>query len=138
MKFGKIDILILVVFVISVYFLFLNEKTEISKETENKSTETTILEQENCIKYEELPEHPSLEYCKIICEPDLAFCIDDVAEINNNITLCNLIQDDEIKIFCIARISLNETMCYDLSDKELINACLESINLKKEWQKWGT
>ena len=133
MKFRKIDIIILIIFFISVYFLFSNKKIKTSQEIEDVSPETTILEQENCIKYEELPEHPTLEDCKKVCESDLAFCINDVAEINNNITLCNLIQDDEIKVFCIARISLNETMCYEISDKGLINSCLESINLKKEW-----
>jgi len=129
MKLKKIDIIFL-----SVYFLFSNKRIETKQEIEDAFTETTILEQENCIKYEELPEHPTLEDCKIVCEPiKKNFCINDVAEINNNITLCETIPDDEIKTFCIARISLNETMCYNLIDNGLVNSCLESINLKKEW-----
>ncbi|MCD6226804.1 MAG: hypothetical protein J7J93_03365 [Candidatus Aenigmarchaeota archaeon] len=134
MKFRKIDIIILIIFFISVYFLFSNKKIKTSQEIEDVSPETTILEQENCIKYEELPEHPTLQDCENVCDPiKKNFCINDVAEINNNITLCKTIPDNEIKIFCIARISLNETMCYDLIDKGLIGSCLESINLKKEW-----
>jgi hypothetical protein len=80
---------------------------------------------------ETYPQHPILADCEKTVKRD--FCIDDVAEFNNNISLCYKIVDPDIRTFCIARISLNETMCEEVKDKGLREACLESIHLKKSW-----
>ncbi|MCD6557425.1 MAG: hypothetical protein J7K31_00115 [Candidatus Aenigmarchaeota archaeon] len=88
----------------------------------------------SCEENFSLPEHSTLEDCKRVCgHVNKSFCIGDVAEITNNISICYEINDWEIRTFCVARISLNNTMCQTLRDKELIKACLESIQLKKKW-----
>lgn len=77
------------------------------------------------------PEYPKLEDCEKTEKRD--FCLSDVAEINSNLSLCEIIFDPDIKIFCIARVLLNETMCGEIKEKGLRGACLESIEMKKEW-----
>jgi hypothetical protein len=84
------------------------------------------------IPYENLsetyPEHPKLEDCEKTSKKD--FCIGDVAEINQNLDLCQQIQAYDIRTFCIARLSLNKTMCQEIADKGLSDSCVESIEMK--------
>jgi hypothetical protein len=61
------------------------------------------------------------------------FCLDDAAEMNNNISACYGIADPDVRVFCTARISLNETLCAQVSDEGLKKACIESILLKLAW-----
>lgn len=80
---------------------------------------------------ETYPEHPTLADCQKTVKRD--FCVGDVAEMTNNISLCYEINDPDIMVFCIARISLNETICEGVKDEGLRKACLESIYLKQAW-----
>lgn len=81
---------------------------------------------------ESYPEHPkTIKDCERTSKRD--FCVGDLAEMTNNLSLCHEIKDLEIRIFCVARISLNNTMCMDLGDEDLRGACLDSINLKRSW-----
>ncbi len=82
------------------------------------------------------PEHPkTIKDCENTSKRD--FCIDDVAEITNNISLCYEINDPDVRVFCTARISLNEAMCEEVMDEGLRKACLESIGLKRSWSSPG-
>lgn len=108
-------------------------ETDFDKTTDN-ATNISYEIYSSCEENFSYPEHPILEDCKKVCGgAKKSFCIDDVAEISNNISICNKINDWEIRTFCIARISLNSTMCQSLRDKELMKSCLESIEMKKEW-----
>lgn len=79
------------------------------------------------------PEYPTtLDDCENTSKK--SFCIGDVAEITNNISLCYEIDDPEIKIFCIARISMDENLCMKIGEEGLKGACLESIDLKRSWE----
>ena len=74
------------------------------------------------------PEHPTLADCEKTSKRD--FCIGDVAEISNNVDICQQINDPDIRNFCIARISIDKNLCNQLLDEGLRGACLESIELK--------
>lgn len=82
------------------------------------------------------PVHPTLKDCEMVEDPfQKRFCIADVAEIQENVEICQKIGDYEnIKKFCVARVTLNKTMCKQLQDEKLEQSCLESINLKEKWR----
>lgn len=82
---------------------------------------------------ETYPETPTMQDCDDLKSYVKFFCISDVAEINGDLATCDLIEDPEIRTFCIARVSLNEDMCNALVDGELTESCIESIRMKKEW-----
>ena len=99
----------------------------------------TIKSMEEKYYKEHALEHPtSYESClqmnkEIGKSFSLNFCLADVAEITNNIALCNEIKDDDIKLYCIAVISLDKEKCSLIKDSGLGKACLESIKMKNEW-----
>jgi hypothetical protein len=81
---------------------------------------------------ESYPEHPrTLQDCENTSKRN--FCIDDIAEISNNISLCLEISDADIGVFCRARILLDDGLCSAIGDPGLEEACLESVKMKKEW-----
>jgi len=75
----------------------------------------------------------TIEKCEELDPLDRNFCIDSVAERANRMEWCDLIDDEEIRTFCIARISLNETMCGEVVDEGLRDSCLKSIEVKKDF-----
>jgi hypothetical protein len=79
---------------------------------------------------ETYPTEPKLEDCEKMQTSRINFCFADVAEITNNITLCEKIFDSEIKNFCVAKVMLNSTKCLDIYDTSLKESCLESITMK--------
>ncbi|MCD6371392.1 MAG: hypothetical protein J7L39_01605 [Candidatus Aenigmarchaeota archaeon] len=83
----------------------------------------------------EVPKEPmSIEECDSISnEIKRLFCIADVAEIKNNITLCYEIKNPDIFYHCIARVELNASKCTLILDEELKKACVESVELKKKF-----
>ncbi len=126
-------ILLLVLFFCIIFFRF-GTATQISFNVTENMTNISYEIYSSCEENFSCPKHPILEDCKKVCGgAKKSFCIDDVAEISNNISICNKINDWEIRTFCIARISLNNTMCQTLRDKELMKSCLESIEMKKQW-----
>ena len=80
---------------------------------------------------------PYYEYPKTLqgCEENAKrdFCIDDLAEMTGNITLCSKINDPDIGVFCRARLLPDEGMCRNVVDSGLRETCLESIKMKKNW-----
>jgi hypothetical protein len=104
----------------------------LSTPTEGFELEKSESPQEGGTK-ETYPEYPTIEDCQKLETHVREFCFDDVAEINDDVTLCELIEDEEIKKHCAGRISLNETMCGEISEPGLRDGCLESINLKSKW-----
>ncbi len=123
----KIIYISLAIIVILLIFFIPFEQPKIIEMEDNETGDTTPVPDENLS--ETYPEHPILADCEKTLKRD--FCIGDVAEFNNNISLCYKIVDPDIRNFCIARISLNETMCEEVRDEGLREACLESIHLKK-------
>lgn len=79
---------------------------------------------------ETYPTEPKLEDCEKMQTSRINFCFADVAEITNNVTLCEKIFDPQIKIFCVAKVMLNSTKCLDIHDTSLKESCLESIAMK--------
>lgn len=122
---------ILLVVIILLLILFVPFEQPKMIEMEDNGTEYEIwtpkLPEENLS--ETYPEHPTLADCENTIK--WRFCIGDVAEMTNNISLCYMIDSPDIRFFCVARISLNETMCMDIIDEGLREACLESIHMKK-------
>ena len=81
---------------------------------------------------ESYPEHPrTLKDCENTSRVD--FCLSDVAEINSDSGICEMIRDPGIKIFCMAKVLLNETLCYEIGEEGLEGSCLESIAMKRRW-----
>ena len=78
--------------------------------------------------------HPTIKKCYQI-EDGLKrqFCIGDVAEITNNITLCYELVDPDILNSCLGRVTLNSTYCEKIRDKSLSEACKASIEMKRRW-----
>lgn len=82
---------------------------------------------------ENYPVHPEPEDCKKLVTIAKSFCYADVAEIKNDIMLCEKVTNQEIKIFCIAKLELNEEKCKKIMDKDLREECIRAINQKREW-----
>jgi len=81
--------------------------------------------------FETYPAEPTIKNCENMTTCRYNFCFADVAEITKNLTVCNMIFDPEIRVFCIAKVTLNSTKCLDVNDTMLKDACLESIEMKK-------
>ena len=81
----------------------------------------------------------SVEYNMKACESlpliRKMFCYSDVAEITNNISICYLIDDNDISSLCFARLTLNKTMCNNIRDAELRKACIQSVEAKILWKE---
>lgn len=112
------------IFLLLFLILFLSTKLDFRKETKSKDKGNFSP-----------PIHPEMEDCMQVEDKfEKRFCIADVAEIKENVTICQKIGDfKRIKKFCKARITLNKTMCRELQDKKLERSCLESIRLKEKW-----
>jgi len=84
---------------------------------------------------ESYPPHPKISDCNKLNNTIVRqFCFSDVAEINNNLSICNKFVDDhDISPFCVARVTLNEKLCDNISDSKLRQSCRESIEMKKSW-----
>ena len=76
-------------------------------------------------------EHPSVQDCEKT--EKRSFCLADVAEMNSDVNVCEMIGDPDVKTFCIARVLLNETMCEGIIEEGLKGSCHESIEMKKSW-----
>ena len=78
--------------------------------------------------------HPESGDCETIEDHnDKNFCYNDLAEIQNDLVLCDKIEDHDIKNNCIAVITVDEAKCSLINDAGLKRACLESVEMKKEW-----
>lgn len=130
-------LLLLVSFSLLLYISILKQKelkANVVDEKEspiNKIVSSYVLKEcGNETGFEAYPEEPRLEDCEKMTTCRCNFCFADVAEITNNITICEKIFDSDIKVFCVGKIALNLTKCSDVNDIELREACLESIRLK--------
>ena len=126
---------ILLVYALSVllYVSILRESRfkEISiYEEPNNSDFTYRLKECNETFFETYPAEPKIEDCEKMqtCRSNLCFA--DVAEITNNLTICEKIFDPDIKVFCVAKVIVNSTKCLDVNDTGLREVCLESIEMK--------
>ncbi len=83
---------------------------------------------------EKYPTYPNIENCRNInSEVARQFCYSDVAEIKDNITICDMIKTPDIYFFCKARINIEEDICISINEEELKISCLDSIKRKKYW-----
>ncbi len=101
------------------------EKPPVDKEGETQEAQQT----ENLSPT--YPEHPSIQDCEKTEKRN--FCLADVAEMNSDVNVCEMIGDPDVKTFCVARVLLNETMCKGIIEEGLKGSCRESVEMKKSW-----
>lgn len=82
-----------------------------------------------------LLERRTLEECENLSIVKKLFCYANVAEITNNISICYLIDDNDISALCFAKLTLNKTQCLKIKDEPLKNTCLQSVETKIKWKK---
>ena len=82
------------------------------------------------------PVHPKMSDCQELNNTIIRqFCYSDVAEITDNLTICErFVYDHDINPFCVARVTLNKTLCNNILDDNLRQSCIDSINIKKKWE----
>jgi hypothetical protein len=79
-------------------------------------------------------QYSNLENCKKLESVERDSCYGEVAEMTNDITICELIHDPDFYSLCIAQLTLNSDECMKIRDTQLREACLDSVKMKKEWK----
>ena len=114
-------VVLLILIIFSIHFFTSNyEKTaDVQKNTSQTNSQTAY-------------KHPTLSDCQNITHRiKKAFCMADVAEINKDPQICEMINfDTQTQIYCRAVTKNNASLCGEISDQLLKQTCFNHTTSK--------